>query len=415
MFRDDDGMFFLTLNDFDVKGKTVLVRVDINSPIEPETGEILDDTRIRMCSDTLKELVEKGAKVVVIAHQGRPGSDDFTTLEKHAEAMSQVLNAPVKYVDDIFGKAARDTISELESGEILLLENSRFYSEEVINKPPEEQAKTHLVRKLSPLMDLYVNDAFAAAHRSQPSLVGFGVTLPSAAGRLMELELKGLERGREPEHPCLYVLGGAKVEDSLTLTNHVLKRGIADRVLAGGLVAQTLLASEGLELGDPNFRILSEKGYEEEIDRGKNILSSYRGKIKLPEDLRLETKEGKAELLSVEDLPSDMIIYDIGDKTVEEYSKLIKNAKTVVANGPVGVFEKPAFAEGTNGILEAMVESNAFTVIGGGHLVAAANEGGFADQLDHVSTSGGSLMSFLSGEKLPVVELLERAAKRRKQ
>lgn len=405
---------FLTLDDTDLKDKTVLVRVDINSPIEPESGKILDNTRIRKCSDTLKELAEGGAKTVVMAHQGRPGSEDFTTLEEHAKTMSQILNVHVDYVDDIFGETAREAISDLRSGEILLLENIRFYSEEVINKPPKEQAMTHLVRKLSPLVDLYVNDAFAAAHRSQPSLVGFGITLPSVAGRLMERELRGLKRGREPEHPCFYVLGGAKVDDSLLLTDHVLQRGIADYVLTGGLVAQAFLAGEGRELGGPSLEILSEEGYNGEIDRAKDMLSTHKEKIKLPKDLRIETEEGKAELLPVENLPSDMPVYDIGDKTLEEYSKLVRDAKTVIANGPLGVFEKKAFAEGTNGILEAMVESDAFTVIGGGHLVAAAKEGGFTDQLDHVSTGGGSLMSFLSGEKLPVVEVLENAPELRK-
>ncbi|KXA95721.1 phosphoglycerate kinase, partial [candidate division MSBL1 archaeon SCGC-AAA259E19] len=387
-----------TLDDLEVESKTAIVRVDINSPLDPETGEILDNNRIRMCSETLNELSDKKAKIVVLAHQGRPASDDFTTLEKHAEEMSRVLDLPVNYIDDLFGPAAREEISNLDPGEILLLENARFYSEEVLNRPAEEQAETHLVRKLSPLADIFVNDAFAAAHRSQPSLVGFGVTLPAAAGRLMEKEVEGLGKARNPKHPCVYVLGGAKVEDSLSLIDHVLGKEIADQVLAGGLVGQVLLAAKGLDLGKTNMKIISEKGYEEELENAEKLLSTYEEKIALPEDLRVEESEGKAAVVSTGELPTENPVYDIGDETVDEYQKVIEDAKTVVANGPVGVFEKPAFAKGTNGILKALSETGAFTVIGGGHMVASARELDIVESIDHVSTGGGSCLNFLSGE-----------------
>lgn len=402
-------MDFNTLDDFDVKGETVLVRVDINSPLDPETGEILDDNRIQKCSETLTELSEKGAKVVVIAHQGRPGREDFTTLEKHAEKMSQVLGISVDYIDDLFGPSAREAISDLSSGEILLLENARFYSEEVINRPAEEQAQTHFVQKLSPLADFYINDAFAAAHRSQPSLVGFGITLPSAAGRLMEKELKGLSKAHSPEHPCVHVLGGAKVEDSLSLTEYVLEQGVADQVLAGGLVGQVFLAGKGLDLGEPNLKIIKDEGYEEKIGEAKELISTYGKKVVLPSDLRIERNEGEVKVIAREELPTDNPVYDIGDETIEEYSNIIENAETVVANGPVGVFEKPAFAKGTNELLESMGRSSAFTTIGGGHLVAAARDLEITDEIDHVSTGGGSCLNFLSGKKLPVVEILKRS------
>lgn len=399
-----------TLNDLDVEKKTVIVRVDINSPLDPETGKIIDNNRIRKCFETLTELSEKKAKVVVLAHQGRPGSEDFTTLEKHAEEMSQVLGTPVNYIDDTFGPAAREAISNLEPGEILLLENVRFYSEEVINRPAEEQAETHLVRRLSPLAGIFVNDAFAAAHRSQPSLVGFGVTLPAVAGRLMEKEVKGLGKARDPEHPCVYVLGGAKVEDSLSLIDHILEKEIADQVLVGGLIGQVFLAGKELDLGETNLKIISEKGYDEEVENAKKLLSTYGDKITLPKDLRVEKDGGEAEVISIEALPAENPVYDIGDETVKEYQKVIKNAKTVVANGPVGVFEKPAFAKGTNGTLEALSETDAFTIIGGGHMVASARELGVAKEIDHVSTGGGSCLNFLSGQKLPVLEILRKSA-----
>ncbi|MFP4005183.1 MAG: phosphoglycerate kinase [Candidatus Hadarchaeia archaeon] len=405
-------MKFNTLDDFEVDGKTVFVRVDVNSPIDPDTREILDDNRIIKCQDTIKELSERDAKVVVLAHQGRPGSDDFTTMEKHAEKMSEIYGKEVNYIDDTFGPAARQRIEEMEKGEILLLENARFYSEEVLNRDPEVQAKTHLVRKLSPLGDLFVNNAFAAAHRSQPTLVGFGVGLPAIAGRLMEEELKGLGKARNPEHPCVYLLGGAKAEDSIELADHVLERDIADKVLIGGLVGQVMLAAKGVNLGDSNMELIEEEGFKQEIENAEALLSKYdESRIKLPKDVRVETNGGKAEVVSVSDLPVDDPIYDIGDETIKEYAEIIEDSKTVVANGPVGVFEKEPFAKGTNELLRALGETEAYTVIGGGHMVASARRQNATDKIDHVSTGGGSLLSFLSGEKLPVVEMLEKAAK----
>ncbi len=404
-------MEFNTLDEFDVDGKTVFVRVDVNSPIDTETGEILDDNRILKCTPTLEELSDGGAKVVVIAHQGRPGGDNFTTLEKHAERMSEVMSREVDYIDDLFGPAAREAISNLDSGDILFLENARFYSEEVLNRPAEEQAKTHFVRKLSPLADLFVNDAFAAAHRSQPSLVGFGATLPTVAGRLMEKEINGLGKALDPEHPCVHILGGAKVDDSIDLIGHVFERGLADKVLVGGLVGQVFLAGKRVELGEPNMEIILEEGFEGEIYRSEELLSKYGEKIVIPRDVRVEVNEGEAKVISVEDLPTDYPIYDIGDETIRDFADIIKESKTVVANGPLGVFEKPAFAEGTNGVLDVIANTHAEAIIGGGHLVAAAREHEVTDKIEHVSTGGGACLNFLSGEKLPVIEILKKEVK----
>lgn len=403
-------MEFNTLDEFDVDGKTVFVRVDINSPLDTETGEIIDDNRILKCTPSLQELSDGGAKVIVIAHQGRPGGDDFTTLEKHAERMSEVMDREVDYIDDLFGPAAREAISNLDRGDILLLENARFYSEEVLNRPATEQVETHFVKKLSPLADLFVNDAFAAAHRSQPSLVGFGIKLPAIAGRLMEKEINGLGSALNPEHPCVHILGGAKVDDSIDLIGHVFERGLADQVLVGGLVGQTFLAGKEIELGEPNIEIILEEGFEGEIHRAKNLLSKYGEKIVIPRDVRVEISDGEAEVISIDDLPTDYPIYDIGDETVREFADIIKESKTVVANGPLGVFEKPAFAKGTNVILDAIAETKAETIIGGGHLVAAARERNVTEKIDHVSTGGGACLNFLSGEKLPVIEILKKEA-----
>jgi phosphoglycerate kinase len=399
---------FLTLDDVDVKGKTVLVRVDINSPIDPKTGEILDDTRIRECSATLKELAEKGAKVIVLAHQGRPGEKDFTPLQKHARSLEEVLGRPVTYVADTVGRTAEDAIKALKSGEIVLLENVRFCAEEMAKLPLEKQAQTDLVRKLSELADLYVNDAFGAAHRSQPSLVGFGQVLPAIAGRLMERELKGLRRAREPERPCVYVLGGMKVDDSLTIIENVLGKGTADHVLTGGFVGQTFLVASGRDIGKLNLQTLVDKGYEKQIERAKQLLATYGDKIEMPLDVVVDDR-GEPKELALEQLPTELPICDIGSRTIEKYSKFITEAKTVVANGPLGIFEKKAFAGGTFGALRAMACTKGFTIIGGGHMVAAARSAGVVGQINHVSTGGGACISFLSGERLPVVEMLERA------
>lgn len=401
-------MEFPTLDEAQVKGKTVLVRVDINSPIDPKTGEILDDTRIRECAPTLRELAHKGAKVVVLAHQGRPGGEDFTTLEKHARKLSEVLGMRVRYVADIIGPTVKSAIKLMRPGEIILLENIRFCAEEALSRPPEKQAQTHLVRRLAALAQVYVNDAFAAAHRSQPSLVGFGVCLPTYAGRLMEHEINGLGHALSPEHPCIYVLGGVKVDDSLTIVENVLEKSIADQVLTGGLVGSVFLAAAGRDLGKPNLQQLLNLGYEKQIERAKRLLSVHAEKIKAPSDVVVD-EAGKAKELQLEELPTELEIVDIGGKTIGEYSSIISGAKTVVANGPLGVFEKSDFARGTFGVLKAMADSKAFTVIGGGHMVAAARAAGVVGRIDHVSTGGGACISFLSGEKLPVIEMLMHA------
>ncbi|MEM2874684.1 MAG: phosphoglycerate kinase [Candidatus Hadarchaeales archaeon] len=400
-------MRFPTLDDVDVKGKTVLLRVDINSPIDPSTGEILDDKRIRECAPTIRELASKGAKVVILAHQGRPGDEDFTTLEKHAKKMREATGLDVKYVEDVFGPSALSAIRSLKPGEVLLLENVRFCAEESLKGSPEEMAKTFLVKKLSSVADIFVNDAFGAAHRDQPSLVGFGAVLPTYAGRLMERELRGLGRALNPERPCVYVLGGGKAKDSMVMIENILGRGIADKVLTGGLLSQAFLAAKGVNIGENNMKVLADKGFDKEIDRAKKLLSQYGDRIVTPVDV-VVNRDGTPSEISVDDLPTQHLVQDIGSRTVSRYSEIIAGARTVVANGPLGVFEKKGYERGTFGVLEAMARSGAFTVVGGGHMVAAAEASGLAERMGHVSTGGGACISFLSGEKLPVVEMLTK-------
>jgi phosphoglycerate kinase len=403
----------LTMDDFDFKGKTVLVRVDFNSPIDPQTKKILDDTRIRAHAETtIKELTEKGAKVVILAHQGRPGEPDFIPLKQHAEILSKILGKPVRFVDDVFGEKAQQAIRELKEGEVLVLNNVRTYTEERKKGTPEEHAKTEFVQKLAPLADIFINDAFAAAHRAHVSIIGFTPLLPSAAGRIMERELKALGKVlHTPEKPCVYILGGAKADDALRISEYVLKNGIADYILTGGIAGHLFLVAKGFDLGKPNMELLEKKDLMSLVPGIKELMKEYPDKIEVPVDLAVEV-EGKRKEITVEELPTSYPIYDIGTKTVQKYTSIISKAKSIVISGPVGVFENKEFLAGTKGIFEAIAASGAFSLVGGGHTVAAVEELGLADKMGYISTAGGALIEFLMGEELPGVAALEKAATR---
>jgi len=400
---------FLTMDDFNYKDKVVLLRVDFNSPIDPNTKEILDDTRIRSHSETIAELSKKGAKVVILAHQGRPGDPDYSSLENHAKALSKILNKPVEYVDDIYGEKAKKAIEALKPGEILVLKNVRDYPEETKAKSPEEHAKSELVQKLAPLADFFVNDAFAAAHRGHASIVGFTVVLPTAAGRVMEKELKALEKVTTArEKPCLYILGGAKADDSAAISEYVLSKGTADNVLTGGVIGHLFLYAKGYDIGETNRKYLEEKGFTTIIPKIQDLFKRFDGKIVLPDDLAVEV-DGKRREIDVSELPTNYPIYDIGSKTIEKYASMIKKAKAIVLNGPMGVYENKEFLKGTKGVFEAIAESKAFSVAGGGHTIGALDELGLQKRISYVSTGGGALMEFLTGKTLPGVEALEKA------
>ncbi|NPA61993.1 MAG: phosphoglycerate kinase [Methanococci archaeon] len=413
---------FLTLDDFNFEDKRVVLRVDINCPIDPNTEEILDDKRIREIKNTIIELINKGAKVVILAHQSRPGKKDFTTLKNHAKVLSKVIGKDVNYVDEVIGSTAREAIVNMKNGDVVLLENIRFYSEEVLsewkkweNITPKKQAETNLIKRLSPLFDYFVNDAFAAAHRAQPSLVGFSYYMPMIAGRLMEKEVSVLSKVLEnPEKPCVYVLGGAKADDSIRVMKNVLENGTADKILTSGIVANIFLIAMGYDLG-VNLKIIENLGLIDQIDIAKKLLDKFGEKIEVPIDVAINVNDERVE----EDLSKDKkvsgLINDIGEKTIKHYQEIIKNAKTIVANGPAGVFEKEAFAKGTEELLKAIAVSNGFSVIGGGHLSAAAELFELASQIDHVSTGGGATLDFLAGEKLPVIEMLKESYKKYKE
>jgi phosphoglycerate kinase len=406
---------YLTLDDFNVKDKVVLVRVDFNSEIDPETKKVTSDVRIRAHAETtIKELAEKGAKVVILAHQGRKGDPDFLPLKQHAEILGKILKCPVKYVDDIYGERAQAVIKNLQSGEILVLGNVRGFDGETKNGTPEEHAKTALVQNLAPLADLFVNDAFAAAHRAHVSMVGFTAVLPSAAGRIMERELKSLSRALEkPEKPCVYVMGGAKADDSLEISKYVLGNGIADYVVVGGVTSQLFLAAKGVDLGKKTMAFLVKKELTGLIPGIKALMQKYPGSIVVPVDVALDVN-GKRKEISVDKLPTEYSIFDIGAKTVKNYAGIISKAKSIVVSGPMGVYENPEFNYGTKKVFEAIADSKAFSLAGGGNTIAAIQEYGLTKKISYISTAGGALIEFLMGKKLPGVVALENAVKTKK-
>jgi phosphoglycerate kinase len=406
---------YRTLDDFNVKDKVVLVRVDFNSEIDPNTKKVTSDVRIKAHAEsTLKELAEKGAKTVVLAHQGRKGDPDFTPLKQHAAILAKILKCPVKYIDVVFGDKAEKAIKALQGGEILVLENVRSFDGETKNGTPEEHAKTELVQALAPLADLFVNDAFAAAHRGQVSMVGFTAVLPSAAGRIMERELKSLSKALEkPEKPCVYVMGGAKADDSLEISKFVLGNGIADSVLVGGVTSQLFLAAKGVDLGKGNMAFLEKKQLLGLVPGIKELMQKYRDKVVVPVDVALDVK-GKRKEIPVSKLPSEYSIFDIGAKTVENYAKIIAKAKSIVVSGPMGVYENKEFNYGTKKVLEAIANSKAFSLAGGGNTIAAIEEYGLTKKIGYISTAGGALIEFLMGKKLPGVAALENAVKAKK-
>jgi phosphoglycerate kinase len=406
---------FRTLDDINVKGKVVLVRVDFNSPVDPQSHKILDDTRIKAHGETtIKELVEKDAKVVILAHQGRPGDQDFIPLEQHAMILAKVLGKPVKYVDDLYGEEAKASIKNLKSGEVLVLKNTRTYPDEQKLKTPEEHARSEFIKALAPLANVFVNDAFSAAHRAHASVVGFSAVLPTVAGRIMERELKALSQVLEsPQKPCVFILGGAKADDSLEISRYVLKNNIADFVLTGGITGHLFMLANGVDLGKPNMDLLEKQRILGLISGIKELIVTYQGKVKVPIDVAVD-KNGKRKELLVSSLPTKFSIFDIGTQTIKQYCKIIKKAKSIVISGPPGVYEKKEFLNGTKEILEAVATSKAFSLVGGGHTVAAVHELGLADKMSYISTAGGALIEFLMGKTLPAVAALEESAKKQR-
>jgi len=399
----------LKLSDFEIRDKKVLLRLDINSPMDLKTNRILDNSRILAAKPSLEALRE--AKIVVMAHQSRPGKGDFTSLQPHAELLKSVCSQPVRFVEDVMGPSAKKSISETESGEVLVLDNVRFCSEENLEDKGEKLAKTNLVSRLAPLFDLYVNDAFASAHRSQASMVGFPQVLPSAAGLLLEKELGALSRLLgEPNRPSTYLLGGAKIEDKVPVIENILATGKANHVLVGGNVGKVFLKAAGQKFNESDESWMTSSA--DQIRNARNMLNKYGTRIVMPVDFGTfsDNKRREVTVTSIANNAGDVM--DIGSETSKIFAQTISASKTVVASGPMGVFEQTGFENGTRTILEAMANSGAFTVIGGGHLAGYASMLGIANRFSHVSTAGGAMLSMLAGEKLPAIVALEESSSR---
>ena len=398
-----------TLDDFNVENKTVLLRVDFNMPLDKTTLDILDTTRIEKALPTIKELVKKKAKTVILAHQGRQGDWDFTDLKKHAKALEKLLGKKIKFVDDVYGEKAKKEIKNLKKGEVLLLDNVRKFNGETEKKTAEEHAQSELVQNLYPLADLFVNDAFAAAHRKQCSLIGFTEVLPSCAGRLMEKELTTLgEIIENPKKPSVFLFGGAKFSDVIVTIERLLQNKTADKILLTGLPANAFLKAEGISLGAKNEEMLAKEGTPESYNEIKKLLAKYKDNIYLPSDFAQQENKDRSEI-DISELPTNYNLYDIGEKSIENFKNILSDAKTIFLSGPCGVFENPVFMKGTKEIFTFVANSDVFSIVGGGHTVAAVEQLGLDDKISHISTGGGALEKFMMGEKLPVVEALKKA------
>ena len=404
-----------TLDDVFLDGKTVLLRIDVNSPLNPINNSFLDDTRLKSVIPTINKLTK--TKLIILSHQSRPGKKDFTTTSGHAREFQRLLGRTVKFVEDICGEKALSAIEEMDVGDILMLNNVRMNNEEIECKTDnfENQMETNFVQRLSSIADVFVNDAFACAHRNSPSITGFTYALPCIAGSLMMNELNSLSNVmKNPNKPCIAILGGIKIDDSVNVAKNMLKNKITDKIYVTGGVANLFLDISGIDIGDNNRSFLRKElgtKWETTCNDIRNMLTHDSHKIMLPKDVALNI-DGERIDVDVSSLPSTNQIFDLGIESVVNISTEIKNAGTIILNGPAGVFELKGFKFGTMEIINACAESNAFVVVGGGHTATLINNLGLAKNIGHVSTGGGACLEFLAGNKLSGIESLEISAKR---
>jgi phosphoglycerate kinase len=383
-----------TIRDIEVRGKKILVRVDYNVPIKD--GKVGDDTRIRAAQPTIGYLIEHGAAVILCSHLGRPkdGPDPKFSLRPVAEYLSALIGKPVAFAEDCIGPLAESAAKALKPGNILVLENTRFHAGEEKNDP-------EMAGQLASLADVYVNDAFGSAHRAHASTEGVAKHLPAVAGFLMEKEIQYLGAAvANPAKPFIAILGGAKISDKIGVIKRLLIK--ADTILIGGGMANTFFAAQGYPIGDSLVE-------EEAVETAREILKTAGPRLRLPVDVVIADKfeAGAAfKIMSTGAVPDGWRILDIGPETIAAYARVIKASKTVVWNGPMGVFEFPEFAKGTFGVAKAVAESGATSIVGGGESVAAVQQSGLADRITHISTGGGASLEMLEGLTLPGVAAL---------
>lgn len=410
------GTKIRSMREFNYKDKTVLLRLDINSPIDPDTKKIVSENRIKKSIPTLNYLIEQGAKIAIIAHQGDTlDYHNLMSMKEHAEKLTEKLGREVRYIDDVCGPAAQEAVKSLKPGELILLGNLRYLSEEIstfedaVKLEAKEMLNTYLVRSLAPIVDCYINDAFAAAHRNAPSMVAFQEILPSAAGDLMFNEISALTKVMEtPEKPSVFVLGGLKISDAFGMMKQVLENGSADKILCSGITGHIMLMAKGYDLGKTNEKFIKDRKLDVFIKPAKEYLENYEEKIVYPADLAYEENSLRKEI-SIKDLPSDKSFMDIGHKTIEIFEEELSKAGTIFVNGPAGVYENKMFEDGTKAIWNAIAEAKGYSVIGGGDTVSAAQRFIDTSKINYVCTAGGAMVRFLSGVKLPLIEAMKNA------
>lgn len=389
-----------TIEDVNVRGKRVLVRVDFNVPRNKETGEITDDARMRAALPTLQYLIDNGAKVIVMSHLGRPKGKvveelRLTEVGKH---LAELLGKPVKKLDDCIGPDVEAAVADMKDGDVVLLENVRFY-------PQEEKNDVHFAKELAKLGDIYVNDAFGTAHRAHGSTAGVGVFLPSVTGYLMKKELTALGNAlMRPEKPFVAIIGGAKISDKIGVVSYLI--GKANTIIIGGGMANTFLAAQGYDMKASLVELESIRVAKETLEQAKNAGTD----LLLPVDVTIAAAFDAPETAKAADIDAiddGWMALDIGPKTIENYVAKIKDAKTIIWNGPMGVFEQDVFAVGTNALAKAVAESEAYSVVGGGDSVAAVKKSGMADKINHISTGGGASLEFMEGRVLPGLAIIE--------
>ncbi len=385
--------------ELDHSGKKVLLRVDINVPLDKSRKEILDDFRIYAHSKTIKKLLELGCAVTVIAHQGRPGDKEFSTLELHAQYLSKYVGTEVKYIDDVMGPAAREEIKKLKPGEVLLLDNVRFVSEEMLEKTPEEHSKSYLVSRLAPLFDEFVLDAFAAIHRPHASIVGFTCVMPSCMGLVLQNEVDALKYLLSSNYKnTLVIAGGSKIPETVKVVSKILEKNIADKVIVGGLVSTVFtLAKYDVKGWIRDF--VTKKNLQEQVETARKLVEKYGDRLVTPLDHVVLREDGAHYVRDVKEIDAEIV--DIGPRTLDLYREIVGQYENVIMTGPVGWVEKEEFAKGTLELLNTMISKCKFTAIGGGHTVMIARRMGLLDKLSHVSTGGRAFLYSLVGEELP--------------
>ncbi len=395
----------LTLDDFDLRDKTVFLRVDMNCPIDPDTMEILGTKRIEEAAMSLESLKE--SKVVIASHQGRVGNDDYTGMARHAEVLQRVTGRKIRYVEDVIGATAQQEIGGMKNGDIILLDNLRFCAEENYEFAPDNAAKTVMVSRLARLFDICVLDSFPSAHRLHPSIVGFPQAVPACAGRIVEREVRNLDNIMTvAKAPHIIVLGGSKILDRLEAIKMLIQNNRADHILLTGLIGNVFMRAQA--------RIKSPLGINREdemVAKAHSLIGEYPDVFVAPVDVAIG-KDGERVEMDVREMNRGDKVYDLGPKTVEYYSRLISGAGTVFISGPAGFFENENFSYGTESLLRAVANSMATTIVSGGHLTSALKRYGLTGRINHVSTAGGALVLYLTGNRLPMIKALEGAAER---